>query len=139
MSHDNRTKTIQVVYDGECPICRFYCERVAIDDLHGHLELVDARQASSIRDDITARALDIDQGMVVKHDGNLYYAEAAIQHLANLGSRRDWFHRINRLLFKSKIMAKLFYPMGRSARNVVLKFMGKTKINNLGKKNNSRF
>ena len=139
MSHANHTKAIQVVYDGECPICRYYCERVAIDNHHGHLELVDARQASSVMDDVTARALDIDQGMVVKHNGNLYYAEAAIQHLANLGSRRDWFHRINRLMFKSKTMAKIVYPMSRSARNVILKILGKTKINNLGKENNSRF
>ena len=136
---DNDSTNIQVVYDGECPICRYYCEHVTVAQSHGSLELVDARKPSSIMDEINANKLDIDQGMVVKQEGKLYYGAEAIHRIANLGTRTGWFNRMNRILFKSWWMARILYPVSRSVRNLFLKLLRKNKINNLHKSNNLRF
>lgn len=132
-------ETIQVVYDGECPVCRYYCERVSVDAQHGRLELVDARQPSALMAEITARRLDIDQGMVVRHNGELHYGYEAIHRIANLSTSKRGFDRLNRSLFKPRWLARVVYPLGVSVRNLLLKMLHKTKINNLGKDSNAKF
>ena len=126
------SQTVQVVYDGACPVCRFYCERVEIDTEHGRLELIDARQTSAVMDEITAHRLDIDEGMVVKHNGELIYGYEAIHRLANLSTGKRRFGRLNRMLFKARWAARFTYPLGKSVRNLLLKMLRISRINNLG-------
>ena len=49
---------IEVVYDKECPICEFYCQRIDIRESVGELVRVDARDDSEIMSEITALGLD---------------------------------------------------------------------------------
>ena len=53
---------ILLVYDRECPACNAYCQVVRIRESVGDLRIVDAREHSEVRDEITSRGLDIDQG-----------------------------------------------------------------------------
>ena len=78
---DMNNGDIWLVYDGECPLCRTYCKYVRIRAAAGRLHLVDARQPGPLMDEITAAGLDIDQGMVVKLGGRLYYGPDAIHVL----------------------------------------------------------
>ena len=89
--------------------------------------------------DITRRGLDIDQGMVVKADGFLYYGADAIHAVARMSSPGGLFGGMNRWFFASKRRSRLLYPVFRSARNLLLKVLRKTKINNLRLPGNSRF
>jgi hypothetical protein len=57
---------VLVIYDKQCPACDYYCNMVRIRESVGRLVLVDARDGGPVMDEITARGLDIDQGMVVK-------------------------------------------------------------------------
>ncbi|MGH8647577.1 MAG: hypothetical protein ACREX4_25185 [Gammaproteobacteria bacterium] len=59
---------------------------------------------------ITAKGLDIEQGMVLKVDGNLYYGAEASHVLALLSTRSDLFNKMNFWLFRSRRIANLFYP-----------------------------
>lgn len=147
-SHDNsiteltcgpHKAPIILVYDKECPACDNYCRIVRIRENLGELILLDAREPSPIMDEITALGWDVDQGMVLKVDHQLYYGSDAIHALALMSSRSGVFNRINYWLFTSKRLSHLFYPILRSARNLLLKVLGKTKINNLGRDNNSHF
>ena len=132
-------KEILLVYDKECPACHFYCEIVRIRSDLGNLRLIDAREDGAAMDRITKLGLDIDQGMVLILDEELYYGSDAIHMLSLLGTRSGFFNRLNYWVFRNKRIASVLYPILRSLRNLLLKILGKTKINNLNLENNTRF
>lgn len=134
-----KQEPIILVYDKECPACDNYCQMVRIREDIGELILVDAREPTPIMDEITALGWDIDQGMVLKIGNRLYYGAEAIHALALISSRSGFFNRLNYWLFKSQWLSHLFYPVLRSLRNLLLKILRKTKINNLGFNNNNYF
>ena len=130
---------ILLIYDKECPACNAYCQIVRIRESVGDLKIIDAREQSDVLDEITDRGLDIDQGMVLKMGDQLYYGSDAIHALALISSRSGIFNRFNYWMFKSEVISSWLYPMLRFCRNLLLKILGKTKINNLGISNNEKF
>ncbi|MFT7389418.1 MAG: putative DCC family thiol-disulfide oxidoreductase YuxK [Candidatus Endobugula sp.] len=130
---------ILLIYDKQCPACNNYCQIVRIRESIGELILVDARENSDVLKEVTDLGLDIDQGMVLKMEEAIYYGSDAIHALALLSSRSGVFNRVNYWLFKSSTLSGIFYPVLRFFRNILLKFLGKTKINNLNVSGNNRF
>ena len=130
---------IVLVYDKQCPACDFYCNLVRIRADVGELILVDARDGGAIMEEITARGLDIDQGMVLKVGSQLYYGSDAIHALSLMSTRRGLFNRAAYWSFRSRGAAAILYPILRAMRNLLLKSLGKTKINNLHIAGNDRF
>jgi predicted DCC family thiol-disulfide oxidoreductase YuxK len=135
----NSAAEVLVVYDKQCPACDFYCNMVRIKESVGRLVLVDARDGGAIMDEITAKGLDIDQGMVVKVGNEMYYGSDAIHVLALMGTNRGFFNRLCYCSFRSKAVSRVLYPILRACRNLLLKLLGKTKINNLALAGNDRF
>ena len=76
--------------------------------------------------------------MVLKVDDVLYYGPDAIGALSLLSSRSGIFNRVNHWIFRSSARAKLLYPLLRDCRNLALKMLGRTKINNLGLQGDQR-
>lgn len=132
-------KEVVVVYDTRCPACDYYCNMVRIRESVGHLVLLDARAAGPIMDAITARRWDIDQGMVVKAGDEMYYGSDAIHVLALLGTNKGLFNRIAYWLFRSKTVSRVLYPILKFFRNLLLKVLGRKKINNLGLEGHEQF
>ncbi len=130
---------IFLVYDKECPACTYYCETVRIRESVGKLVLIDAREPSPIMDEITAAELDIDQGMVLIVGDRMYYGADAIHALSIMGTRSGVFNRLAYWSFRSKAVSSILYPIMRAGRNLLLKILGRTKINNLNFENNDRF
>ena len=130
---------ILLVYDRECPVCDYYCRVVRIKQSIGELKIVNAREQSAVMAQITEQGLDIDQGMVLKVGAQIYYGADAIHALALISSRSGIFNRFNYWLFKSKKISAFVYPVLRFFRNLLLKLLGKTKINNLKLDNNKVF
>jgi predicted DCC family thiol-disulfide oxidoreductase YuxK len=130
---------ILLVYDWGCPACDVYCRAVDVPESVGRLRLVNARESTALMAEITEAGLDIDQGMVVKMGGQLYYGSDAIHTLALLSSRSGLFNMLSHYVFRSSRLSRLIYPGLRTCRNALLKAMGKTKINNLRVKGNERF
>lgn len=137
--NDMDREEILLVYDKECPACDNYCRMVRIRESVGQLKIVNARDSSKVMEEITASGLDIDQGMVLKMGSQLYYGSDAIHAIALISSRSGIFNRLNYWLFKSKTLSTVLYPVLRFFRNLLLKILGKTKINNLGVENNEKF
>lgn len=135
----NSDAQVLVVYDKQCPACDYYCNLVRIRESVGHLVLVDARAGGAIMDEITAKGLDIDQGMVVKVGDEIYYGADAINVLALMGTNRGFFNRLAYWFFRSRAISRVLYPVLRACRNLLLKILGKTKINNLKVPGNDRF
>ena len=102
MSPSNSEAEVLVVYDKQCPACDYYCNLVRIRESVGRLVLVDARDGGPIMEEITAKGLDIDQGMVVKVGEQLYYGSDAIHALALMGTNRGLFNRLAYWSFRSR-------------------------------------
>ena len=134
-----KREKILLVYDKECPVCDHYCQVVRIRESVGDLRIVNAREDSDVLQEITAQGLDMDQGMVLKMGNNLYYGADAIHALAMISSRSGVFNRVNYWIFKSRTIARLLYPVLRFFRNMLLKTLNKTKINNLHTADNDKF
>ncbi len=133
------SQDIWLVYDKECPACNYYCNLARIRESVGNLVLVDARDGGPLMDEITAAGLDIDQGMVLKVGDKLYYGADAIHSLSLMSTRSGLFNRLSYYFFRSEKVSAVSYPVLRSCRNLLLKFLRKSKINNLEAANNDRF
>lgn len=132
-------REILLVYDKECPVCDAYCRTVRVPESGGTLRLVNARDTSAVMDEITAKGLDIDQGMVLKVGNALYYGSDAIHALSLMSSPLGVFNRVNCWIFRSARLSGILYPVLRFFRSLLLKTLRKTKINNLGRPDNARF
>lgn len=121
------------VYDGDCPICQIAARGLRIKQAIGQLNLIDARsdKSSPVVKEINERALNLDEGMVIKFNNNFYHGADALQVMALLGTNHGWFNRMNYLLFRTSLLAKFCYPAMRAGRNIALKLKGVSKINNL--------
>lgn len=132
-------KEILLVYDKQCPLCDFYCQLVRIQESVGELKLIDARESSDVMEEITSAGLDIDQGMVLKMGDALYYGSDAIHMLSLIGNRSGVFNKINYWIFRSRTVSRIIYPVLRLFRNLFLKLLGKTRVNNLDIAGNDKF
>lgn len=135
----NEQKNVTLVYDKKCPLCHSFCRMSRLRESVGNLQLVDARESSAVMDEITALGWDIDQGMVLKVEDELYYGSDAIHALAMMSSRSGIFNRLSYWTFKSKRLSKILYPILKSGRNLLLKILGRSKINNLNIEDNEKF
>ena len=136
---DTSKNEIFLIYDQEYPACNNYCKLVRIRKTVGDLKIINAREASAIMDEITTEGLDIDQGMVLKMKGQFYYGADAIHALALISSRSGFFNRLNYWIFSSGCVSTVLYPVLRFFRNLLLKLLGKSKINNLSLEENDNF
>ncbi len=126
-----KLQNIDLVYDTECPSCDFYCKLVRVRESAGVLNLIDARENPEILQEISARGWDIDEGMVLRVEDQLYYGSDAIHTLSLLGTRSGLFNRLNYWMFKSSNRAHLLYPLLKSYRGLLLRILRRTRINNL--------
>jgi predicted DCC family thiol-disulfide oxidoreductase YuxK len=124
--------TVEILYDRECPVCDAYCTLADVQEDAGRITLLDARKDSELLREVTARSLDIDEGMVVRYRGEIHYGADAIHVLALLSPRKTLFDRVTWLVFRSKRRARVIYPVMKAGRNLLLKLLRRTRIDNLG-------
>jgi predicted DCC family thiol-disulfide oxidoreductase YuxK len=120
-----------LVYDDECPVCSNYVQMLRIKESIGELKLVNARDGGKLVDEITAKGINLDQGMVLIMDGRTYYNSDTIHALALISSPSGIANRFNYWIFKSKYRSYFLYPILRFLRGVLLTVLGKKKLNNL--------
>lgn len=135
----NAPRKVEVLYDRQCPVCDYYCQRVDVAEDEGVLVRIDARESTELLDEVTGVGLDIDEGMVVKVDGTIYYGSEAIAKLARMSPRKGFVNRISWHAFRHDGVARVFYPALAGIRNLLLKMLGRSRINNLQLEDNDRF
>ncbi len=131
-------KKITIIYDKECPVCDKYCQIIRIKDCFGKVEIINARENIDYINKITNKKFDINKGMIVLLNNQLYFGFEAIHVLALISSRSGVINKLNYIIFSSKFLSKLLYPVLRFSRYLLLFIMGKKAINNinLNKKDN---
>ena len=117
-----------LMYDGECPFCSRYVELVRIRDAIGPIRFINARDGDPEVDEIIQAGLDLDEGMVLKLNGQMYHGQDCINALALLSDPRGLFNRFNAWVFRSPKRAAILYPVLRAGRNLVLRLLGRTKF-----------
>ena len=123
------------VYDGDCQLCTQAAIALRIKEKHGPLKLLNARDnfEHQLLQKIQTKQLDLDEGMVIYHQGHFYHGATALQFMARFGAAKGWFNWFNKTIFWSKSLAKLLYPWIRGVRNFLLMRKGVSRIDNLHK------
>lgn len=125
-----KPEELALIYDEECPVCTAYSCSVEVDQ--GAAKGVKRINARSANDELVRKAkeagLDLDEGMVVVHRGQLYHGADALHIMARLAPDRGFGNRLNKLLFGNRTIARLSYPILRAGRNTLLKLLGRKKI-----------
>ncbi|MDX5378934.1 MAG: DUF393 domain-containing protein [Halomonas sp.] len=122
---------LRLVYDGECPMCRRYVRWQRIRKEVGELELIDARQESEARRELTASGIDLDQGFALQIGERWYHGSEALHRLTLLGTRSGVFNRAMYRLFASQERTERLYPLLKACRNGLLSLLGIDKIRNV--------
>lgn len=117
-------ETLYLIYDGQCPICSRVAIVIKIRQAVGKLEIINAREKHPLVIEAQKQGFDLDQGIVVKYQGRSYHGQDAMHMLAMLGSPIGWFNKINVLIFKSKIMIAICYPIFKFVRRCLLLILG---------------
>ena len=113
-----------LIYDGECPVCQRYALYLNVKRSLGELVLVNARDGGPIVEEVKALPHDLNEGMVLKINGRFLRGEAALHVLALLSDGRKLFGAVNRLMFHSRTLSRLLYPVLKLGRRTLLKIKG---------------
>jgi len=117
-----------LLYDKECPFCHSYVRYIRLKKLNSNIELLNARNNKNLVTKCYKKGLDINEGMILNLDGNIYFGAQAIHILALMSTSSNLFNRINKKIFQHQVLANLLYPVLRCGRNIVLRFIGKNPI-----------
>jgi predicted DCC family thiol-disulfide oxidoreductase YuxK len=122
-----------ILYDGDCPFCRNYVQFLQLRKNIGSVRLVNARDNTAEMHRVTLAGINIDQGMVLCYSDSLYHGDQCMHMLALLSESSTIIGKFYAWLFASPNRASLLYPFLRSGRNLSLRLLGKSKLNNLAK------
>jgi len=117
-----------IVYDGDCPFCSRYVHLLRLRDAVGPVELVNARDSHPAIDFVEKAGVQLDNEMALILGGQIFSGSACINRLALLSTRSTTFNRITGLLFSAPVVTRLAYPIMRTARNGVLRLLGRQRI-----------
>lgn len=122
-----------LIYDGGCPVCRSTALAFAIRKEYGVLNLVNARATPDhpACERVGAEGLDLDEGMVVFADGEIYHGAGAVSFLAAFGEPESLLTRASLMLHRSPALSACVYRALRGFRNILLRLRGIGPIDNL--------
>lgn len=117
-----------LAYDGECPFCARYTAWMDIQAHFGPMKLVNLRENPALLADLERRGYDVDNGMVLFHDGEYFHGVDAVHRVALISTDSGMFNKINRFIFRHRWLSRILYPVMVFGRNLTLKILGRKKI-----------
>ena len=119
---------MKIIYDGACPFCSKYVRLLRLKNTVGNVELINVREDTVIQGKLKELSIDINQGMVLIDDKDIFFAEDCVHRLALLSTSSTIFNRINKFIFKHKTLSKILYPIMKAGRNLVLFILRRKQI-----------
>jgi predicted DCC family thiol-disulfide oxidoreductase YuxK len=127
-----QAEELALIYDGECPVCTAYSCSVDVDEGKAPgIRRIDARSDDALVKQAREQGVDLDEGMIVLHDGKMYHGADALNIMARLAPNRGLGNRLNKLLFSNATVSRVSYPVLRAGRNTLLKILGRKKIRDI--------
>ncbi len=121
-------KEIVLYYDGECPICRQYSTYVELRK-HFDVKICNAREYMDAMNDFAQKGYNINQGMILIIDDEIYQGHHVIVKLNELLTHQSLFDRCMNRLMNIPYFVRLIYPLIKGVRRIILKIIGVHKIN----------
>ncbi|MFM7675612.1 MAG: DCC1-like thiol-disulfide oxidoreductase family protein [Synechococcus sp.] len=113
-----------LVYDGGCPFCRHFAERLELTAALPELQLRDGRADRALRRDLRRRGCDLADGAVLIEGETLHHGAAAISWVcARLQPSGPLLHLLQ-MLFRRPAGARATYPLLLLARRLALAAVG---------------
>ena len=119
---------LTIIYDGECPFCGAYAKLYAVRTNTGDIAMINARDDPALVNELRAKGMEINDGMVVMWRGHTYWGAYAMHILSVLGARSGFFGFANRALFGRKAIARFTYPVLATFRKATLAALGRKMI-----------
>jgi predicted DCC family thiol-disulfide oxidoreductase YuxK len=117
-----------IIYDGDCIFCENYTRLVRLREQVGPVELLNARSDDARVERYWREGYDLNEGMLLVLDGNVYFGAAAVNKLAQLSAPATAFNRVNRAIFQKPGMSAKVYPLLKLGRRVVLWLRGRKQL-----------
>lgn len=114
-----------LIYDGECPFCSRYARLTRLRETVGPLRLINARERTPEVERAIAAGYNLDRGMLLSLDSELYYGADCLNRLALLSSRSTVFNRLAHALFRHPRASRFAYPVLRAGRNAALRLLNR--------------
>ena len=121
---------ITIIYDGYCPLCSDYIQRLRLIESSGPVHMVDARAETAIARSYWAQGYNLDEGMIVVIGNAVYYGAEAATALARLSSNNRLFYQICHWLLSHGAIARLAYPLMKACRRIALRIKGRKGLSN---------
>lgn len=118
----------KIVYDQECPFCSNFVSMVRLKDAVGPVTLLNARDGGPIVEDLIAQGFDLDQGMVLLLDDEVHFGADAMHRIALLTTPSTFFNKLNGLVFRSRTVSRVLYPILKTGRAITLTLLGRRSI-----------
>lgn len=118
----------RIVYDGDCPLCTSFVQRLRLMRSAGPIELIDARDRPDLARQLQEQGMSLDQGIVLCVGSECVHADAAMTRLALLSTRSDLFNRLVYWIFSRPRWARSVYPVLRVGRNLLLRIRGRERL-----------
>jgi predicted DCC family thiol-disulfide oxidoreductase YuxK len=122
------TRVLEIVYDGQCPVCATYVRMYTLRQNGFDVRLTDARQRPDLVAAYAARGIDLNHDFAVRVGPREYHGGEAMFVLTALSTKNSFFGKFNAVLFRSRTASMLLYPVLRLGRAVLLFFLGRPPI-----------
>lgn len=110
----------RVVFDGQCPFCRAYVASLDGND-NSRLNKINARCAPALVEQLDARDIDVNAGIVLLKGETIYQGAEALSVLARQYAAPNWFASLHHRLLRYRLVSLMIYPLLRAVRNVYLR------------------
>ena len=128
---------VLIIYDGECTFCKAYTQLLQLKQSVGVIELLSARADDVRVQHYAQRGYDLDDGMLVVSQNEVYAGAEAIHWLSERTSGSGVFAAAHRLLFNRLWLARCLYPPLKLGRRFWLALRGRKLIRDSHRPQNS--
>ena len=119
---------VLIIYDGECTFCNAYTQRLTLQQSVGEVELLSARSDDGRVQHYVDRGYDLDEGLLVVTQNEIYGGAAAVHWLSLHTSGVGFFEATNGFVFKRRWLANWLYPLLKLGRRIWLALRGRVLI-----------
>jgi predicted DCC family thiol-disulfide oxidoreductase YuxK len=124
MWHSADDHKLVIVYDGHCPFCDNYVRLMALRQIAGDVELIDARSAHPVVRRLEALGYALDEGMAVICGEKIYHGADAVILISNMIGEGSWIAKFLAVLLRKPVRAKVLYPIMKYGRRITLRLLG---------------
>jgi len=122
-------KTIKLYYDKECPFCNEYSKYIELRKVYD-IEIINAREELEKLNDFKNKGFDINNGMIIEYEGNIFQGSDAIKIIDKYILKKGAIDIFLSFIINLPGFKQIIYPLVKVLRIIILKSLGRSsKIN----------